>query len=90
MSVKSNEEYEQQREHQVSRLRAVLMYIMGAVFIFIGLFLIFRDQMNWALNKRFPPDMYDKIYGIVAAVYGGWRIYRAYKIVHPQKNFPDA
>lgn len=89
MSIKSKEEYEQQREQQVSKMRSVLMYAMGAVFVFIGLFLIFRDQMDLALNKRFPPDIYDKIYGIVAAAYGIWRIYRAYKILHPKKDLPD-
>ncbi len=68
------------------------MYTMGGVFLFIGLFLFFRDQVGLAsaINKRFPPDVYDKIYGIIASAYGIWRIYRAYKTLHPKKNSPDA
>ena len=79
MSLKSNEEYEQQRNKQVSKMRSVLDYAMGFVIVFIGLFLAFRSQFDLSLNKRFPPDIWDKVYGVLALLYGIWRIYRGYK-----------
>ncbi|MGC4233036.1 MAG: hypothetical protein QM594_08655 [Niabella sp.] len=79
MSIKSNEEYEQERSRQVSKVRSVLDYAMGAVIVFIGLFLIFRYALNIQLNKIYPPDIFDKIYGSIALLYGLWRLYRAYK-----------
>jgi len=79
MNTKSNEEYEQERNRQVSRVRSVLDYAMGTVILFIGLFLVFRYALDIQLNKIYPPDIYDKIYGAVAILYGLWRLYRAYK-----------
>ncbi|GAB3412455.1 hypothetical protein [Niabella aquatica] len=79
MSTKSNEEYEQERNRQVSRVRAVLDYAMGAVITGIGLFLVFRYALPIQLNKIYPPDIFDKVYGAIAILYGVWRLYRAYK-----------
>ncbi|MFT4093419.1 MAG: hypothetical protein QM640_07250 [Niabella sp.] len=79
MSIKSNEEYEKNRNRQVSGMRSVLDYAMGVLIIFIGIFLFFRFRLNIDLNKRFPPDIWDKVYGIIAIIYGGWRLYRGYK-----------
>ncbi|HMR83229.1 MAG TPA: hypothetical protein PKE30_08860 [Niabella sp.] len=79
MSTKSNEEYEQERSRQVSKVRSVLDYAMGSVIVFIGLFLIFRYALNIQLNKIYPPDVFDKVYGAIALLYGLWRLYRAYK-----------
>jgi cytochrome c biogenesis protein CcdA len=79
MNTKSNEEYEQERSRQVSKVRSVLDYAMGTVIVFIGLFLIFRYALNIPLNKIYPPDIFDKVYGVLALIYGLWRLYRAYK-----------
>lgn len=79
MEHKSNEDYEQQRNRQVSRMRSVLDYAMGVLIILIGLFLIFRFKLNIGLNKTYPPDQWDKLYGALAVAYGSWRIYRGYK-----------
>ena len=82
MSIKSNEEYEQQRNRQVSKIMSVLNYAMGLVIVLIGLFLIFRFMLDIRLNKLYPPDIYDKIYGSVAVLYGTCRLYRAYKKIY--------
>ncbi|MCH5599433.1 hypothetical protein [Niabella ginsengisoli] len=79
MSIKSNEEYEQQRNKQVSKMRSMFDYVMGTLIIFIGLFLLFRFMLDIRLNKLYPPDIFDKIYGILAILYGSWRLYRGYK-----------
>ncbi len=79
MSIKSNEEYEQQRNKQVSKMRSILDYSMGLIIIAIGVFLFFRSELTLSLNKKFVPDNWDKVYGVVAFMYGIWRIYRGYK-----------
>lgn len=79
MSLKTNEDFEDQRNKQVSRMRASLDYAMGCLIILIGLFLIFRFKLDIKLNKSYPPDIFDTLYGILAIIYGGWRIYRGYK-----------
>jgi hypothetical protein len=79
MNLKTNEEYEQRRNRQTSNVRSVLDYAMGIVIICIGLFLLFRFSFDIRLNKLYPPDVFDKIYGVVAILYGCWRIYRGYK-----------
>lgn len=79
MSIKSNEEYEKQRNQQVSKVKSFLDYAMGFVMLLIGLFMIFRFAFDIKLNKLYPPDIYDKIYGGIAVIYATWRLYRAYK-----------
>ncbi len=79
MNLKTNEEYEQRRSQQVSKIRSVLDYTMGVVIIGIGLFLAFRYAFNIKLNKIYPPDVFDKVYGALAILYGCWRLYRGYK-----------
>ncbi|WP_346236883.1 hypothetical protein ABDK00_013430 [Niabella insulamsoli] len=79
MSIKSNEEYEKQRNKQVSRMKSVFDYVMGTLIILIGLFLFFRFLLDIRLNKLYPPDIFDKIYGVLAVAYGSWRLYRGYK-----------
>lgn len=79
MTLKSNEDYEQQRNRQVSKMRSALDYIMGALIVFIGVFLLARGAFDFRLNKIYPPDVWDKVYGVIVILYGSWRIYRAYK-----------
>lgn len=79
MSLKSKEDYEQQRNKQVAKARSALDLAMGVLIIFIGLFLFFRFKLNIGLNKLYPPDIWDKLYGTLAIAYGLWRIYRGYK-----------
>lgn len=79
MSLKSNEEYEKLRNRQVSGMRSALDYAMGGLIILIGIFLIIRYKLDIRLNKIYPPDVMDKVYGIIAILYGAWRIYRGYK-----------
>ena len=79
MSLKSTEEYERKRNKQVAGMRSMLDYIMGAVIMVVGGFLLFRNMLDISMNKSFPPDYLDKIFGAVCVVYGIWRIYRGYK-----------
>ncbi|ANH84012.1 hypothetical protein A8C56_16585 [Niabella ginsenosidivorans] len=79
MSIKSNEDYERQRNKQVAGMRSMLDYTMGVLIIFVGVFLIVRNKFDLALNKRFPPDIIDLLLGILFVIYGAWRVYRGYK-----------
>ncbi|MBO9619128.1 MAG: hypothetical protein J7539_08850 [Niabella sp.] len=79
MTIKSNEEYEQQRNKRVAGMRSVLDYAMGVLIIFVGVFLLIRNKLDIPLNKRFPPDAIDWFLGGLFVVYGIWRIYRGYK-----------
>lgn len=83
MNLKLNEEYENKRNRAVSRMRSYLDYAMGAVIIFVGLFLLLRYKLEISLNKIYPPDIWDKVYGIIAILYGSWRVYRGIK----KKNY---
>jgi hypothetical protein len=74
------EEYEKNRRKQVSSMRALKDYTMGAVFVLIGAFFFFRNLLPSGIDKYLrPPDMVDKILGVVFFIYGSWRIYRGYK-----------
>jgi hypothetical protein len=73
------EEYEEKRRKQVSFWRSLLDYIVGTLIIGAGVFFFFRDTMDIELNKRFVPNIWDKIFGIICVAYGAWRIYRGYK-----------
>ena len=73
------EEYERRKRKELSLMRSLMDYGMGALILLLGLFFFFRDKINTDLNKRFPPDSIDKILGGMCIVYGIWRIYRGYK-----------
>lgn len=79
MAIKSNEEYENERNRQVSRMRSVLDYAMGIMIIGVGIFLIIRFKLSIGLNKTYPPDVWDKVFGFIFIIYGCWRVYRGYK-----------
>lgn len=73
------EEYENKRKKQVSFMRSVLDYSIGAVILFFGVFLFIRDKFDIAFNEWYKPDQWDKVIGVVFFLYGSWRIYRGYK-----------
>ncbi len=73
------EEYEKRRRKQLSLMRSVMDYGMGTIILLMGAFFFFRDRFNLELNRTFPPDMIDKILGVVCLIYGSWRIYRGYQ-----------
>ena len=73
------EEYERKKRKQVSMMKSVLDYGMGAIFLLAGVFFFFRSRFHISLNERFPPNDIDKIFGFILVMYGAWRIYRGYK-----------
>lgn len=72
------EEYERQRRKQVSSMRSIADYGMGALFLLIGLYFLLYDVLGINM-ARWQPTAYDKAIGVLFVLYGGWRIYRGYK-----------
>lgn len=72
------EEYEQKRRNQVSRMRSVVDYTMGALFLLLGLYFLLYDAMGWNMFDREASSL-DYFIGGLFILYGGWRIYRGYK-----------
>ena len=73
------EEYEKRKRKQISSMRSIMDYAMGILIFLFGAFLLFRDQFDLDINRRFKPDDLDKIFGVICLVYGAWRIYRGVK-----------
>ena len=73
------EDYENKRRKQVSFMRSLLDYGFGIVVIGVGGVFFFREKFDLAINKAHPPDIWDKVFGILFVAYGAWRIYRGYK-----------
>ena len=72
------EEYENQRQKQIVRMRSVTNYIMGILFLVFGIFFLIYDKLGIDMLGR-KPSYLDIIIGVMFVVYGGWRVYRGYK-----------
>jgi small neutral amino acid transporter SnatA (MarC family) len=73
------EEYERKKRKQISAMRSMMDYVMGAIFLIFGMFFFFRGKFNIPLNKSFPPNEIDNLLGGILLLYGAWRIYRGYQ-----------
>jgi hypothetical protein len=73
------EEYENKKRKQISSMRSLANYGMGAFFICLGIFFFFREKFKIELNENYTPNYIDKIMGGVFVLYGAWRVYRGYK-----------
>jgi threonine/homoserine/homoserine lactone efflux protein len=72
------EEYDQQRKKQVSRMRSITDYVMGILFISIGIYFLIYEKLGINIFRREPSPV-DYLIGSLFIVYGGWRLYRGYK-----------
>jgi len=67
-----------ERDKGFIRMRSIMDYGMGILWISMGVFLIFIEHFNTGLEARFnDPTM--KAFGGVCILYGGFRVYRGYK-----------
>jgi len=71
------EEYEYQRQKQLSQMRTITNYGMGVVFVCVGIFFFVYDRLGINLGRK--AGSLDIIIGILFVAYGAWRIYRGYK-----------
>jgi len=73
------EEYEKKKRKQITIMRSIMDYGMGILFILAGLFFLFHDKMNIHIGNSSTPSLFDKFFGGLCLLYGGWRLYRGYK-----------
>ncbi|MGI8599538.1 MAG: hypothetical protein ACR2KB_09795 [Chitinophagaceae bacterium] len=72
------EEYEQKRRNQVGRMRSIVDYVMGIIFICFGVYFLVYDKWGINIFNRDPSSI-DYVIGGLFVVYGLWRIYRGYR-----------
>ena len=71
------EEFENQRQKQLSQMRTITNYGMGVVFLCVGIFFFIYDRLGINLGRE--RGWMDIVIGILFVIYGAWRIYRGYK-----------
>lgn len=69
MVNKTSEDFERNRNRQMAKMRSVMDYVFGLLFMIAGAFSL----------ARFTDDSLMIGFGVVALLYGIWRIYRGYK-----------
>lgn len=66
------------RDKGFIRMRSIMDYGMGILWMAMGIFLIFIKEFNTGLEARFD-DPVMKGFGAVCVLYGIFRLYRGYK-----------
>lgn len=59
-------------------MKSILDYGMGAIFLLVGVVLLFGDKLNIRYGSYFDAGA-EKIFGGICLVYATWRFYRGYK-----------
>jgi hypothetical protein len=76
------EEFEKEqpseRDKSYLRMRSIMDYGMGLLWMAMGVFMIFIKKFNAELAARYD-DVTFKIFGAVCIIYGLFRLYRGYK-----------
>jgi hypothetical protein len=73
------EEYEKQKRKRLIIRRSLMDYALGILIFILGVFFLIRDKLTLDFNVNFPPNVMDKVFGVICLLYGGWRVYRGYK-----------
>jgi hypothetical protein len=72
------QDYQEQRERQAARTRAIMDFVMGVIVLGMGIVFLIYEQMGWRIFRG-KPSALDKIAGGLFVLYGIWRLYRGYK-----------
>jgi len=76
------EEFEKEqpneREKGYIRMRSIMDYGMGVLWVALGLFIIFIKEVSADMAEKYDSGIF-KVFGAVCVVYGLFRIYRGYK-----------
>lgn len=76
------EEFEKEepneRDKSYLRMRSIMDYGMGVLWMAMGVFMIFIRKFNAELAEKYDDNTF-KIFGAVCIIYGLFRIYRGYK-----------
>ena len=75
------EEFEKEepseRDKSYLRMRSIMDFGMGLLWIAMGVFMIFIRRFNAELAEKYDDNTF-KIFGAVCIIYGLFRIYRGY------------
>jgi sulfite exporter TauE/SafE len=76
------EEFEKEqlneRDKGYIRMRSMMDYGMGVMWMAMGVFMLFIKKFSLELAEKYDSSAF-KIFGVVCMVYGLFRIYRGYK-----------
>ena len=76
------EEFEKEplseRDKGFIRMRSIMDFGMGLMWMAMGIFLMFIKKFNTGLETRYD-DSTLKLFGSICLIYGLFRIYRGYK-----------
>lgn len=76
------EEFEKEdlneRDKSYIRMRSIMDFGMGLLWMAMGVFMIFIRRFNAELADRYDDNTF-RIFGVVCIIYGLFRIYRGYK-----------
>lgn len=79
------QDYQEQRERQTARTRAIMDLVMGIIVLGMGVTFLIYEQMGWRIFRG-KPSALDKVAGVLFVLYGLWRLYRAYKKTKNNNN----
>ena len=72
------EEFQDKQRRQRSRMRSIVDYTMGSIFLLLGIYFLVYNKFGLKILDRDPSSI-DYLIGGLFVLYGGWRIYRGYK-----------
>jgi threonine/homoserine/homoserine lactone efflux protein len=72
------EEFQDKQRKQRSQMQSTMSYVMGALFLLVGIYFLVYEKFGWPLLGREPSSI-DYFIGVLFILYGGWRIFRGYK-----------
>lgn len=72
------------KENRKFSVRALFDWIMGVIYLGVGLFLVLSEYFGFKLY--FPPKEVAVIFGALALLYGLFRCYRGYVSFYPEEE----
>jgi len=78
MSSDSSDGKLNERERGWMRMKSIMDFGMGLLWMAMGVFLIFIKYFNTGLERQYDDPMM-KTFGAICLIYGGFRIYRGVK-----------
>lgn len=76
MVTKENDRQKPQMDRYIL-MRRISDFGMGTLYVAIGVVVLFAKQFNF--KSEFTLSIPAKLFGVIAVIYGGWRIYRGIK-----------
>ena len=72
------EDYQEQHRRKQARVRSIMDYIMGTLWLIIGIYFLTYGKLGFKILPLNPSSI-DYFIGGLFTIYGIWRIYRGYK-----------